>query len=50
MRHTATADDGAFDSGKLSDGQTFSRTFTSTGPVPYHCEIHRGMTGTVTVS
>ena len=50
MRHTVTADDGAFDSGRLGGGETFSHTFTSAGPVPYHCEIHSGMTGTVTVS
>lgn len=47
--HTVTADDGAFDSGTLGDGEDFSFTFDEAGEFTYHCEIHSSMTGTVTV-
>jgi plastocyanin len=47
--HTVTADEGAFASGALSPGQTFSFTFTSPGTYAYHCSIHPIMTGTVHV-
>jgi len=48
--HTATADDGSFDSGKLSKGDTFSVTFDEPGTYPYFCEYHTGMKGTIVVS
>ena len=48
--HTATADDGSFDSGTLQPGDTFSYTFDQEGEYPYLCEIHPSMTGTVTVT
>jgi plastocyanin len=53
--HTVTADDGSFDSGRLSDGETFSFTFDTAGEFPYYCTIHggpggSGMSGTVTVT
>ena len=48
--HTVTADDGAFDSGQLKPGATFSQTFTTPGTYTYHCEIHPQMTGTVVVT
>lgn len=39
----------AFDSGTITGvGQTFSHTFTMEGSNPYECEIHAGMTGTIT--
>lgn len=47
--HTVTADDGSFDSGRLIGGDHFTRTFAAEGEVPYHCEIHAGMAGTVGV-
>jgi plastocyanin len=47
--HTVTADDGSFDSGTLPPGQSFSHTFRSRGTVPYHCELHPVMRGSVTV-
>jgi plastocyanin len=51
MQHTATADDGSFDSGPFGGpNKTFSHIFDSTGTLPYHCEIHPNMTGTVVVS
>ena len=47
--HTATADDGTFDSDELAQGETFSYTFDQPGEFPYFCEIHPNMTGTVIV-
>jgi plastocyanin len=47
--HTVTADDGAFDSGTLSNGDVFETTFDEAGDFAFHCEIHPSMTGTVTV-
>src|SRR4051812_18433560 len=47
--HTATADDGSFDSKPISSGQTFTQTFSTAGTFKYHCSIHPAMTGTVTV-
>lgn len=42
----------AWDSGMLSDGRTFSRTFDVPGTYRYVCVPHegRGMVGTITVS
>jgi plastocyanin len=47
--HTATLDDGSFDSGELAEGKLKSETFKQPGTYPYHCEIHPEMTGTVEV-
>ncbi len=52
--HTVTADDGSFDSGNLTTGQTFSRTFTTPGTIRYFCKLHGaagglGMSGTIVV-
>jgi len=48
--HTVTADNGAFDSGRLAPGATFSQTFDTAGTFTYHCDIHPQMTGTIVVS
>lgn len=53
--HTVTADDGSFDSGRMSNGQSFSFTFDQPGEFPYYCTLHggpggTGMAGTVTVT
>jgi plastocyanin len=48
--HTVTALDGAFDSGTMNGGGTFSQTFTEPGSYDYFCAIHPSMTGTVTVT
>lgn len=50
MDHTATADDGSFDSGDIAPNGTFSHTFDTEGSVPYHCEIHPFMKAKVTVT
>ena len=47
--HTVTADAGAFDSGVLDPGATFSQTFNQPGTFAYFCAIHPEMTGTVVV-
>ena len=48
--HTVSSLSGAWtDSGTLSDGKTFSYTFTKAGTYQYHCAIHATMTGSVTV-
>jgi plastocyanin/uncharacterized membrane protein YozB (DUF420 family) len=53
-KHTATADDGLFDSGDQSLGDTYSYTFSEPGTYPYFCRYHGdvggiGMAGTITV-
>ena len=47
--HTVTANDGSFDSGPISPGDTFESTFDSPGDFGYHCAIHPFMTGVVIV-
>ncbi len=48
--HTVTADDGAFDSGALSTGDSFGNVFDTAGTFTYRCTIHPGqMRGTVIV-
>jgi len=49
MTHTVTGDDNSFDSGNISAGSRFSRTFSVVGTYKYHCTIHPSMTGTVVV-
>ncbi|HZO79110.1 MAG TPA: cupredoxin family copper-binding protein [Solirubrobacteraceae bacterium] len=47
--HTATADNGSFNTGVLQKGQSASVTFHSPGTFAYHCAIHPFMHGTVVV-
>jgi plastocyanin len=47
--HTATADDGSFDTGTLEEGKLKSETFKQPGEYTYFCEIHPTMHGTVEV-
>jgi plastocyanin len=47
--HTATADDGSFDTGILERGKLKSETFKEAGTFPYFCEVHPTMHGTVEV-
>jgi plastocyanin len=47
--HTATANDGSFDSGTLTSGKSFSFTFSTAGSFDYICSIHPFMKGTVKV-
>jgi len=47
--HTATAEDGSFDTGTLDQGKLKSETFKQAGTYAYICEIHPTMHGTVEV-
>lgn len=49
--HTYTADDDAFDSGRVDAGKTGEFTAPSAaGTYKVHCEIHSSMTGELTVT
>ena len=50
ITHTVTSDTGLFDSGDITNGQTYKYTFTTAGTYAYHCTHHAGMTGTIIVS
>jgi LPXTG-motif cell wall-anchored protein len=47
--HSATADDGSFDTGILSQGHSGSHTFTTPGTYSFHCTPHPFMQGKVVV-
>jgi plastocyanin len=47
--HTATADDGSWDTGTIAGGSSASVTFDTAGTFAYHCAIHRTMHGTLVV-
>jgi plastocyanin/FtsP/CotA-like multicopper oxidase with cupredoxin domain len=56
-KHTVTDDGGAFDSSPThpaddipAGGGTFAHTFTTAGVFNYHCKVHAGMHGTITVT
>ena len=38
--HSATADDGSFDTGVFNGGQSRSETFSSAGTISYFCTVH----------
>jgi len=48
--HTTTADGGAWDSGVLPAGKSFSFQFNTPGTFAFHCSIHPNMKGTITVA
>jgi plastocyanin/FtsP/CotA-like multicopper oxidase with cupredoxin domain len=57
--HSVTADDNSWDSSPgcpgnpgacIQPGGAFSRTFPAAGVFTYHCKVHTGMKGTVTVN
>lgn len=48
--HTATAGSGAFDSGDLAQGESYSVTFTAPGTYDYLCTPHPDMTGRIVVA
>ena len=47
--HWVIADRGAFDSGSLARGATFSFTVKAEGVLEYHCNIHPSMKGQIVV-
>jgi plastocyanin len=48
--HTATADNGAFDSGDLEQGESYDVPDLDPGTYPYHCARHSSMHGTLVVA
>lgn len=50
VSHTVTGDNGGPGSSGLSNGQSYSYTFTTPGTYTYHCTIHPMMKGTVVVT
>jgi uncharacterized repeat protein (TIGR01451 family) len=49
IAHTVTSDSGAFDSGTVNAGATWTFTFNTAGTFTYHCTPHPWMKGTVVV-
>jgi plastocyanin len=49
VAHTATADDGSFDTGMIEPGQSGSVAFDTAGTYTYHCTPHPNMTATIVV-
>ena len=49
VSHTATSDEGFFDTGAASGGASRSIRFASAGAFAYHCTFHPMMAGKVTV-
>ena len=49
IEHTATSTTGAFDSGLLGQGASYSFTFTTPGTYAYLCTPHPSMTGQIVV-
>jgi len=47
--HTATADDGSFDTGMLRGGDEASVTFETAGTFEYFCAVHPHMRAKITV-
>ena len=48
--HDIESDEDLWDSGDMSNGDTFSFTFTAAGTYAYHCSIHPNMVGTVVIN
>ena len=49
VTHTSTSDNGQWNSGNIAPQASFSRMFPTAGTFTYHCSLHPGMVGTVTV-
>lgn len=45
--HTATSNDGAFDTGQIANGKAVRITIESGGVFGYHCQIHPMMQGQI---
>ncbi len=48
--HTASANDGSFDSGTMKSGAVWEHRFDAPGEYPYLCTFHPQMTGVVRVT
>jgi plastocyanin len=49
VEHTSTSDGAGWNSGVVPPRGQFSTTFSNAGTFSYHCAIHPGMVGTITV-
>jgi plastocyanin len=49
IQHSTTSNTGLWDSGLRGKGATFTNAFNTAGTFPYHCTLHAGQVGTVTV-
>lgn len=49
VAHTATSNDGAFDTGLIGQNETASVTFDTSGTFSYHCTPHPQMQATIIV-
>jgi len=49
VTHTTTSNTNAWNSGNVPPGGHFTAAFPTAGTFPYHCQIHPGMVGTITV-
>ena len=49
VAHTSTANNGNWNSGSIAPGGQYTTTFPAAGSYTYHCAIHPGMVGTITV-
>lgn len=47
--HTATADDGSWDSEGLANRERWAHAFATPGKLAYHCTVHPNMHGTIVV-
>ena len=47
--HTWTSTDGAFHSGVIGSGETFTYTFDEAGTYPFFCQIHPEMSGSIEI-
>lgn len=47
--HTWTSTDGAFHSGVIGSGETFTYTFEEAGSYPFFCQIHTEMSGSIEI-
>lgn len=50
VEHSATADDGSFNTGLIATGKTGSYTFDKTGTFSYHCTPHPSMKAKIVVT
>lgn len=48
--HRLVSNTGVFDSGNIAPGRSYTFTFAGAGTYAYHCSIHTGMVGTITIT
>ena len=48
--HTASADGGAWDTGRMAQGASVQITFSSPGSFTYFCAFHPNMKGAITIA